>query len=50
MGGGDVLEESAAKIACGEIQGSQLAVPHNDEQQDAVDEEGTESLGRPPSY
>ena len=48
--GGGVLEESAAKIARGEIQGSQLAAPHNVEQMDAVDKEDTESSGRPPSY
>ena len=45
--GADVLDESAATIACGEAQASRPASPHNGEQVD-VDEEGVESLGRPP--
>ena len=48
--GGGVLEESAAKIARGEIQGSQLAASHDVEQMDTGDKEGAKSSDRPPSY
>ena len=44
------MEESAAKIASGEIQDSQLAASHDVEQLDTGDKEGAKSSDRPPSY
>ena len=48
--GRDVLGESAVKIVCGEMRSRRLACPPDVEHLDVVEEEGTESSGRPPSY